>query len=743
MASSLASLVVNLQVESAELRKGLDAAKAEIDKFKKHAHDGFTVLKGALAGLAKDGIDLVLRSLKDSVSAYIESDKSFRQLSAVAGENAAAFAAQADAMRESLGVDDEQIQNMQMLAIRYGVNQSQIEKLTLAVLDYAAITGDGATESMTKMLRAIENGGKGLGKLGLAYESTGDSAKDLDLLVEKLNSRFAGGAQTNAESFGGKLEIMKGHVETLAETFGELVASIDKSIGAVQFLSEAFKGLNIVIGGDKENEERAKRTAEATWALEEFHKAQAEVLNEQANLAFAISSKNDDAAEQARRNLKYLLEDLETWRKAAEKASKTALRPLTEVTPTKTKSHEVGKAGAGSPVGADVIDWEGFKRLWNEAVKLRRDTEEWLKDKEIEDVRAVHKQWRAEFLRSITYAAELWERLMGNVPGRIGQLSVAIADEQKKAEYERQMDEYLGKGSIGAVLSQMQAEILESSKTAGKSISNGFAMAATIITGAAMNAAPKFSAALQGAMQGAQAGGGWGAVIGAIAGLLTQMKSFMDIIAAVEEGLGMVMEALEPIIKPLVMLSRFANLFGSIIMKQINPILELLVPVLNWFAIGILDVVWAIIKGLLELWDGVVVALAQIAYAFGLNDLGNWIQELYVQMAPLDKAVGELKGSLVDGAGAFEALGTGTTIVDDHNDALAEGTSALNKFTESVTNVPTGWKVEAARFDAQKAPGSGGGGARTMPPLYLADDIVNVIDGAGRQMRFRRSGSPI
>lgn len=207
--------------------------------------------------------------MKDSVAAAMEQEKADRQLSAVAGESTEAFKAQASALQSALGVSDDMVQGMQTLALRMGAAREQVLPMTKAVLDYAAVTGSDATAAMEQLIRGVEQGTGKIKGLALQYEATGNFTEDMNRATAALAERWQGGAAAAAETFAGRVEILKGEVGELKEGFGNLLIKMVEGTGIVSSLAEAF---------------RAMREAEETDAMAERTAADAELVRQRGEL---------------------------------------------------------------------------------------------------------------------------------------------------------------------------------------------------------------------------------------------------------------------------------------------------------------------------------------------------------------------------------------------------------------------------------------------------------------------------
>lgn len=197
------------------------------------------VVWGEVAQAAKKAAAMVL----DCVKAYAESERITKQLTRVAGEYTDELEAQAQALSRVNAVDDDVIKQQQVLLAQWGGVGAATSKVTQAVLDYAAATGQDAVGATQDLIRNVESGGTGMAKLGIHFESTGDKSKDLARLVDALGAKFGGAGAANADSLSGRLATAEIAFEDLKKTIGGFFGAIEQKFGLLEKLSGAIRGI--------------------------------------------------------------------------------------------------------------------------------------------------------------------------------------------------------------------------------------------------------------------------------------------------------------------------------------------------------------------------------------------------------------------------------------------------------------------------------------------------------------------
>ncbi len=252
-----------------EAAKGLDQMERSAGKTEASLTKAVAV--GTLAAQAITKLATVMVDFtKSSIQAYLEQERADKQLSAAlkqlgydSEQLTATFKAQAAAFQETLGVSDDMVQGLQTLMIRFGVAPRDIQATTKAVLDYAAATGTDAESATMQLLKAVENGGKGLQRMGIHIDETGDKSKDLSAAVEALGKKFKGAAEADASSLSGQMNILSTQFGELKEGFGEWIAKVVQESGALQALAEYVGNVNAALFGT-ETDKQAARTENIT-----------------------------------------------------------------------------------------------------------------------------------------------------------------------------------------------------------------------------------------------------------------------------------------------------------------------------------------------------------------------------------------------------------------------------------------------------------------------------------------------
>lgn len=239
------------------------------------------------------------------------------------------------------------------------------------------------------------------------------------------------------------------------------------------------------------------------------------------------------------------------------------------------------------------------------------------------------------------------------------------------------------------------------------------------------------------AVQGAQAGGVMGAIVAVFMDLLAKTQSVARFAGAALDAVGQIVAALEPVVAPIM----------DALMKLLGPIID------------IFKTIFDILGPFFQQIAGIISALAPVLKLIGtvLKFLGPVLQAIFVIIGtivgiimsiilPIVAFFQELFGQHLAAADTMKSLdelwtAIGTPVANSANGAATalDGTAAAAQaVTESLMNVPEGYKVNEARFKAAIAegdytmpggttpglPGPVSGSTYTAPPITFNGDLV-------------------
>lgn len=220
--------------------------------------------------------------------------------------------------------------------------------------------------------------------------------------------------------------------------------------------------------------------------------------------------------------------------------------------------------------------------------------------------------------------------------------------------------------------------------------------------------------AMSAAMKGFEAGGPMGAAIAVIGQLITSTEAFAKIISMFDEIMQQLSDSLNPLIASVIPLIQIA-------FTALAPLLNLLGAALSFVA----SIISKVVSGIAGVWNSILGAIASFLDKIGkikvfgkhpFGKLSEWADDIRDSQISL--------GGFSDSLDALlAAQGEGADSVDDMANAADKATAALS-------NIPSGYKIALARFNAMDAQRMGGGSsypqARTDGALAQTTNIGTV-----------------
>lgn len=239
--ADLRVLKLALLAETKDFVKGLDSAEASSKTFGEKL--GGALKKSALAFAAVGAAAgaMAIKIGKDAVAAAIEDQQSQEQLALALRNTVGATEEQIKATEKYItttqnryGVEDTKLRASLATLTRGTQDATKAQELQTLALDIAAATGKDL-ESVSVTLSKAYNGNIGaLTKLGIPLDENIIKTGDFAAATEALTGLFGGAAQAQADTYAGRMEIIKRRVEDAQEAIGyALLPFLEKLSGFV------------------------------------------------------------------------------------------------------------------------------------------------------------------------------------------------------------------------------------------------------------------------------------------------------------------------------------------------------------------------------------------------------------------------------------------------------------------------------------------------------------------------------
>ena len=232
--SSIFKKLIKVQVDGAEkAEKQIKGVNGGLENMAKKAM--------AAAG-AYFGSQALLSAVRTSIDLFAQQEEAEKKLRFAAGEMTDALISQAEALQKNTRFGDEAIIAQQAYLASLDLSEQQIKDTISASVDLAAATGMTLESAVMNTSKTLSGMAGELGeKLGPSFRELTPEALKAGEGIKFIAEQFAGQAQSDAESFGGKLDQMKNAAGDAAESLGEVLAPIVIKIsGAMQKAAEVF-----------------------------------------------------------------------------------------------------------------------------------------------------------------------------------------------------------------------------------------------------------------------------------------------------------------------------------------------------------------------------------------------------------------------------------------------------------------------------------------------------------------------
>lgn len=238
-------------------------------------------------------------------------------------------------------------------------------------------------------------------------------------------------------------------------------------------------------------------------------------------------------------------------------------------------------------------------------------------------------------------------------------------------------------------------------------IGNSMADAALSFGETMMSKAGALGEVMNSAVQGFQQGGPFGAIFSVIADLAMRTKGFKDTVAHANKALEAIVKAFEPLTEAMQPLAVLTNDLLVIIGEALGPIFKALTPVI-YALFQILRVVALIIlyivKGLGTAWNGLISGIQWVLRGLKLGKLADGMEKAKFNLNGVNRSIQQINSVSISSAkAAAKAAGE----QEEAGEAAGEVADELDKLTSALTNVPEGFKVEAARYIAAQGESTG------------------------------------
>jgi hypothetical protein len=273
--ADLRVLKLALLAETKDFVKGLDLAEKNTKSFSDKLRGGLKKAALAFAALGIAAGAAAIKIGKDAVKAAIEDEQSQNRLAIALRNSTDATDGQIKATEDYItktqnatGVTDVQLRGALGNLIRVTKDATKGQELLNLALDISAATGKDVESVSQALSRAYGGNLTALQKLDPSLRDVIKSGGTTDEIFQELAKTFGGAASEQANTFAGRMEIIKRRVEDAQEALGKALLPILEKVS--RFVGEklvpALEGLIAGLTGGRKSVEGATKETNSAFA---------------------------------------------------------------------------------------------------------------------------------------------------------------------------------------------------------------------------------------------------------------------------------------------------------------------------------------------------------------------------------------------------------------------------------------------------------------------------------------------
>jgi hypothetical protein len=250
-------MAINIPIISSLNSAGFDKAKKEFQSLQGFGAKSGFLLKNAMVPAA-GAVTALAGGLALAAKAAIADEQSTKlletQLRATLGPNQALADSMADFVDQTQlasGVADDELRPALAGLVRFTGDAAKAQDLLTLSVDASIATGKDLTTVSTAIGKAYDGNFTALKKLGVPLDENIIKTKDFKAAQEALTAQFGGAAAANANTYAGRLAILKIRFDEMVEAIGyRVLPYLGKMLDEVDKLINIMdeRGLGGVIG---------------------------------------------------------------------------------------------------------------------------------------------------------------------------------------------------------------------------------------------------------------------------------------------------------------------------------------------------------------------------------------------------------------------------------------------------------------------------------------------------------------
>lgn len=226
-----------LQVELEESEHALKKFARQAEKTEKEVDEGFLSKAKTKFGTFAASVSALFAGMalgsffKSSVEAFYESEKAAASLEKQLGYTSDSLNEYASTIQNTTVFEDDLAVGAMARIAAFTKDEEQIKALTQASLDLAAAKGMDLTSAADMVAKSFGSETNALARNGIEVNAAVGSTERLYQVTEGISNLYGGQAAAQAQTYGGKMEILKNKFGDLKEQIGGQVAPAIGALG--------------------------------------------------------------------------------------------------------------------------------------------------------------------------------------------------------------------------------------------------------------------------------------------------------------------------------------------------------------------------------------------------------------------------------------------------------------------------------------------------------------------------------
>lgn len=231
--ADIRTLKLNLLADVDQFGRGIGQAETSTKNFEKRLGKFSKIATAQLLAVGTAAGYMAVRIGKDSIKAFIEDEKSQKKFAKSLENSTGATVDQINAAEDwisvqqtSYGIADDKLRPAFENLARATGDVGKAQDLTSLAMDVSAGTGKDLESVSTALSKAYLGNEGALTRLGIPLDDNIKKSGDFNLITDELQRLFGGAASTNAETYAGKLEILRTRNDELKERVGSFLMPV-------------------------------------------------------------------------------------------------------------------------------------------------------------------------------------------------------------------------------------------------------------------------------------------------------------------------------------------------------------------------------------------------------------------------------------------------------------------------------------------------------------------------------------